>query len=220
MNSILNLGQISPSLLSGGNRHQTAHGSCGSDEWVLAVEKGCKRHWTVTQLGMTVFGSTVGSSERQETRHCWTAVSLSMLVKWVEAEQRPTTRLMSSCTRAPKNLQLPQSRPTAAHLLTLLQSVKSKTVTGEWRIFCWVCGRNCAAMHFLVCTENSLAVYPDTQMSKYLTHLSIQAARYLNNVTDCPNDCPHCSLKRLFKKMWPPTFKKKSNFWISFLSWK
>lgn len=157
MNSTPNLGQISPSLLSGGNRHQTAHGGCGADEWELAGEKGHKRRRTVTQLGMTVFGSAVGSSERQETRHCWTAASLSVLGEWVEAELGPTTRLMSSCTRASKNLQLPQSRPTAAHLLTLLQSVKSKTVTGEWRIFCWVCGRNCAATHSLLSTENSLA---------------------------------------------------------------
>lgn len=158
MNSILNLGQISPCLLSGGKRHQTAHGSCSADEWGLAGEKGRKRRWTVTQRRMTVCGSTVGSSERQETRHCWTAASLSVLGAWVEAELGPTTRLMSSCTRASENLQLPQSGPTAAHLLTLLQSVKSKTVTGEWRIFCCLCGRNCAATHSLLCTENSLAV--------------------------------------------------------------
>lgn len=158
MNSILNLGQISPSLLTGGNGHQTAHGSCDADEWELAGEKGRKRRWTVTQLRMTVFGSTVGSSERQETRHCWTTVSLAVLGEWVEAELGPATRLMSSCTRAYENLQLPQSRPTAAHLLTLRQSVKSKTVTGERRICCWVCGRNCAATHSSLCTENSLAV--------------------------------------------------------------
>lgn len=145
MNSILNLGQISANLLSRGNRHQTVHGSCGADEWELAGEKGRKCCWTVTQLRMTVFGSTLGSSERQETRHCWTAVSHSVLGEWVEVELRPTTRLMSSCTRASENLQLPRSRPMTAHLLTLLQSLKSKTVTGERRIFCWVCGRNCAA---------------------------------------------------------------------------
>lgn len=156
MNSILNLGQISPNLLSWGKRHQTVHGSCGADEWELAGEKGCKRCWTVTQLRMTVFGSTVGSSEKQETRHCWTAVSLSVLGEWVEAELRPTTCPMSSCTRAAENLQLPQSRPMAAHLLTLLQSVESKTVTREWTIFCRVCGRNCAPTHFLLCAEKSL----------------------------------------------------------------
>lgn len=157
MNSILNLGQISASLLSRGSRHQTAHGSCGADEWELDGEKGRKRCWTVTQLGMTVCGSTVGSSKRQETRHCWTTVSLPVLGEWVEAELWPTVCLMSSCNRASKNLQLPWSRPMVARSLTLLQSVRSKTVTGEWRI-CWVCGRNCATTHSLLHTENLLTV--------------------------------------------------------------
>lgn len=133
--------------------------------------------------------------------------------EWVEAELRPTMRLMSSeCTRASGNLGLPMSRPTAAHLLNLLQSVK--TVTGEQRILCLVCGRDCAVT---LCTENSLASLVCYTVSKYLTHLSIQAARYLNNVNERPNGCPRCGLKRLLRKMCPPTFKEKSNFWISFI---
>lgn len=46
-------------------------------------------------------------------------------------------------------------------------------------------------------------------MSKYLTHLSMQAARYLNTVTSRPNDCPRKSLNGLFRKMCPPTFKNE-----------
>jgi len=130
MNAILNLGQISPSLLRGANGHQAAQGSCGP---VRGTCRENQRRRALMQWRATAAsGGSAGSSESREVRGCRTAASRSMPPgKGVGAELGPTTRPTSSCTRASENLQLPRSRPAAAHPLPLLHSIKGKTVTGE-----------------------------------------------------------------------------------------